>query len=213
MDTAKVIKISEPLLPGPHRGVEKPPDVKRLARHRPKCGSARQGRQGQRRPARNAARRCGNGRDSRRRTDPRGRGRNNGPPERQCRAGHAVLPERGSALRKRRRRWDRLRLAETGTTARPERGSALRKRQRQGRRPVRKAISRRTCGLPGTRLRAAEKTGTAEHGSAAGERAAETTETAEAAVAGPTRAAGAGAAEAAAANSRSELSRRRRVFA
>ena len=127
MDTAKVIKISEPLLPGPHRGVEKPPGVKRLARHRPECGSARQ-RQGQRRcrgrndgpserqcraghavrPERGSAlrkrQRRRRGRGSRRRTDPRGRGRNDGPSERQCRAGHAVRPERGSALRKRQRR-------------------------------------------------------------------------------------------------------------
>ena len=88
MDTAKVIKISEPLLPGPHRGVEKPPGVKRLARQRPEYGSARQARQERRRcrgkgsgaaeaettarpkgnvapdmrSSRNAARRCGNGR-------------------------------------------------------------------------------------------------------------------------------------------------------
>ena len=136
MDTAKVIKISEPLLPGPHRGVEKPPGVKRLARHRPEYGSARQARQERR----------------------RGRGKSGGAA--------------GARL---------TRAAEAGTTARPKGNVAPDLRSARN---------------------AARRYGNGRGGGAA-----------EAAVAGPTRAAGAGAAKATAANSRRELSRRRRVFA
>ena len=137
MDTAKVIKISEPLLPGPHRGVEKPPGVKRLARHRPEYGSARQARQERR----------------------RGRGKSGGAAgarlTRAAEAGTTARPKGNVApdMRSSRNAARRCGNGRGGGAAASQDRPA---RQGQERRPARKAMSRRTCGPPGTRLGAAE---------------------------------------------------------